>query len=302
MTILAIRSRTASLSQIAPLMRPLIAFQPKKYFHQSQNPMQAKCLADRALPFKYKTLIAGLAVTGMSLYLVLNHLQEEEESHLQHLFAAVDQGDFEKAKILIDSGHIDINAERKSVSGDRSYVILESFFPKTEKELDHFMDFIDFVLSRNYKHLNRSIGGKPGGCNLLTNIYDRQMFKEEPRLRRKLASFLLQKGVDPMHKGNFNKSPLIAAACSGDAKFFIKTCMQLCHPVFLELMSDDDSCVMLGLSIVGGHVEDLDFLLEQGAPLGQRKPKLLQLLNEYSRIYPEKDFTKAQEILSKPPH
>ena len=120
------------------------------------------------------------------------------QEHLtKQLFHAVDEGDFAKAMFLINEGEVDVNKEK--LIFDTSWVLTEYFYPKTSEDLENFMVFINFIISKGYRHLNRPIYDKvnpiqgEGDYNLISNIYNRHMFCDNPDLRRKLLGFFLEK-------------------------------------------------------------------------------------------------------------
>jgi hypothetical protein len=290
----------------------LTRFQSMAYSQQPNKPLIGS-FRGRIKPFPFGLTLVALTLTSIAIYLFLEDgdkvnlaiaaksrvllLPVSKKYLVNELFSAVDKGDFNKAKSILELSKIDVNEKRFFLFSKDDEVLLEAFFPKTESNLQGFMDFADFIMKRGYKHLNRPIGGKEGNCNLLTNIYNRHIFTYNPDLRRKLVAFFLEEGIDPFYKNRHSETALHEACCHGDGTFFIDTCARLKIQLGLDLMNGGSSLHLLEDVIIHGNAKDLVYLLKSGLKVGSNKDKLLESLNKWSFSFTKQGLKEAKEAL-----
>lgn len=263
----------------------------------------------------------GAGATGLALYLndcnrctadqrlvdaAIKHnsplfVQFVSKKYLKKIvFNKVFNGEFEKAKFLIEAGDMDVNRLRKFYTSDCTASLLEMFHPKTESDLIQYIDFSNFVLNRGYNHLNRPIMGREGECNLLLNIYNTHIFEKEPDLRRQLIAFYLEKGVDPLYKCNSLGSSLKWACFEGDGEFFINACNRLNIDLNFSGMSKNDSYDLFSCCIIRGSksVSSFKALITSGLRVGDDdKQKLLKDLNDFNYHYTPEEFEIVKKML-----
>lgn len=259
----------------------LVPYFPRKDdLYRTREQLEQKCI-DLAAAYRLK---APLLLTP-------------NERLVTEILYTVRNGDFEKAKNLLEVVDGDlINTEKNCYTRwNASEVLLEGFYPHTEDDLNQFMDFINFALARGYKHINRSIDGREGRGNLLTEIYNQRMFKDNSGLRRRFIAFLLEKGVDPLYKSSFLGTPLQQAYFHGDGRFFIRLCDNLKIPLNLKEMNEKDSSNLISCAILSGEVDDLLILLRSGIKIGD-KNKILESLNSSAQYSPQ-DLKAAKKAI-----